>query len=566
MSTYPKLLWCDAAKVDGSEDASPSCNALILARKYWASAERSLDEAIRVAIHEPKVSSCHSPTTTHNEISTEASRPRHARLCKSQIPSKRNAMYGYPSFESLVLQKVEALRCRPSSEDTFRGQQRKDLNVTSCPPPKISLSGQLTASINFPRVVPPDSDLATSIRSGNLDQIKTLLSTGQGSVADVIAPYGLTPLHLAAVHDQQEVCELLMEASALLHASKHNKTSSDILDCYRDHSFSNRTISVAQIVEDSRGLASSSPSMDTLWECRSWCSSIFEELPRLHKIVLGISSEQLENVASRYSVDELDGMGRTALHWATKFQRCSSMFGLLEFGADPNLGDAEGKTAMHIAASAGFCAGMSLLLSGGADIESRDRMGETPLYRAAMEGHVEALELLISVGADPGAHNYVGETPISRATYAQQGQAIQILRDNGCSVNNVDKAGFTHLLDAVFGDCHAILSAFPINEVDNAAVINDGRNLLHLATSNSSLRKFESLHDLRLNGLDTCVVDDAGFTPMDYLRRRLDYESVYEAFCALILGIAPIDDRSSIEDEFFDALEVIVDEECEIRG
>lgn len=142
---------------------------------------------------------------------------------------------------------------------------------------------------------------------------------------------------------------------------------------------------------------------------------------------------------------------------------------------------------MHIAASAGFCGGMNLLLSAGADMERKDRMGKTPLYRTAMGGQTGALQLLMLAGADPCAQNHVGETPISRATYAQQSQAIQILRDNGCSFNNVDQSGFTYLLDAVFSDCHAILDAFTITEVDNAAVINDGRSALHLAASNSGL-------------------------------------------------------------------------------
>lgn len=50
----------------------------------------------------------------------------------------------------------------------------------------------------------------------------------------------------------------------------------------------------------------------------------------------------------------------------------------------------------------------------------------------------------------------------------------------------------------------------------------------------------------------THTVDDAGLTEMDYLGRRPECEVLYEAFCALIVIIAPINGRCSMEDEFVD--------------
>lgn len=80
------------------------------------------------------------------------------------LKSEQCPVHGYPSIGSLAPRKVDALRCGPSFENSCYMTRRKDLCATWYPPLKIRLSGQLAASINFPRTVPPDSDLARSIR------------------------------------------------------------------------------------------------------------------------------------------------------------------------------------------------------------------------------------------------------------------------------------------------------------------------------------------------------------------------------------------------------------------
>jgi hypothetical protein len=233
---------------------------------------------------------------------------------------------------------------------------------------------------------------------------------------------------------------------------------------------------------------------------------------------------------------------------------------LLRFGAGPDLGDADSTPPLHIAASAGFCEGIEMLLLTGANTERRDRMGETALYRAAMEGLIEAFQLLLAAGADPCVPSFVGETPVTRATYAQQSQAIELLRSRRCSLENVDQSGFTIFLDGVYGDCHSILSTFPISEVDNIACINDGRNLMHLVVSNLDVRTDEIVLDLGLRGIDAYAMDDVGFTALDYLKQRPDCVDVYKPFCAPIVSILPARCDVVMEDEFFDALEVVIDE------
>jgi hypothetical protein len=422
-------------------------------------------------------------------------------------------------------------------------------------------SGCFSVSLQFPRVVSPDCEFIKSIRSGDIERIRGSLHSGQASVADVVLPYGLTPLYLATVHGQQQVCELLMGEGAPLYAPGHTWSAKDMLDYFSEHSLCNSSMSAGQIVQDILRMFSTSLGMASIWQCLSKSNTAFGSLPRLHKSVLHLTLESVEEVApiSRHCVNEYDGTNRTALHWATHFQDRKAMEALLLCGADPNVGDGDGTTPLHVAASVGFCDGIQLLLSSGADIEGRDRMGTTPLYRAVIEATNDAIPLLLNAGADPQAHNLMSETPMSYATYAENNEAIQLLRSGGCPLENVDVWGYTTILDNVFIDCHTVLSVFPFSEVSNAVRINDGKTLLHIAAANSNLRTIEILQNTRLNGVEVYAVDNAGLTAMDYLRKRRDYEDMFEPFCALLVSISPTERDSLMEDEFFDALEDVVD-------
>jgi len=73
----------------------------------------------------------------------------------------------------------------------------------SCPP---------FVSLSFPRILPPDTEIFICIRTGNIDWIKDLLIEGQGSVADILASYGISTLLLAIIYRQAEVYQLLLSA------------------------------------------------------------------------------------------------------------------------------------------------------------------------------------------------------------------------------------------------------------------------------------------------------------------------------------------------------------------
>lgn len=64
----------------------------------------------------------------------------------------------------------------------------------------FSNGGRLHIAMSFPKIMPPESEFFACIRTGQCVRIKELLGSGVASVADIVAPYGLTPLNLAIIH------------------------------------------------------------------------------------------------------------------------------------------------------------------------------------------------------------------------------------------------------------------------------------------------------------------------------------------------------------------------------
>jgi ankyrin repeat protein len=479
-----------------------------------------------------------------------------------------------PALGTIVILRVKSIPGWSLCANRCRARQTDSVSATWYLPRWLYLTSirvllttscRLSIYLEFPKVISPDCDFLKAIRAGDLEHIKAILHAGQATVADVAAPFGFTPLSLAAAYGHQEVCEFLIHQGALLNSPRDTWIPTEILDYFREHSLCTSSISVRDVIQDLLRLSSTALRMKSILQCVSKWNDVFGVFPRLHKSVLRLTMESAEEILPAYQagVDEFDGTNHAALHWATYLRDIKTMKILLRFGADPNIGDGDQATPLHIAASTGFHAGIKLLLAFEAKIDSRDGIGATPLYHAAADGQTDALRLLLDAGADSCARTTLGESPTSYATYAEQAEIIQLLRNGGCPLENADDLGFTPILDATYMDCHSLLSEFPFSEVSNTVRLRDGKTLLHIAASNSNLRTIEILQDSRLEGVEAYATDNAGFTAMDYLCKRRDFEDIYEPFCALLVSISPREPERledgvvPMEEVFFDALECI---------
>lgn len=115
---------------------------------------------------------------------------------------------------------------------------------------------------------------------------------------------------------------------------------------------------------------------------------------------------------------------------------------LLTQGADVNEVQGDGMTALHWAASRGNVSATRMLVSAGARVDPVTRNGQyTPLHLAAQNGRAEAIRALLSAGANVNATTSSGgATALHFAATSGDAATIDALIEKGASVNVREKA------------------------------------------------------------------------------------------------------------------------------
>ncbi|XP_025086220.1 ankyrin repeat and SOCS box protein 8-like isoform X2 [Pomacea canaliculata] len=129
-------------------------------------------------------------------------------------------------------------------------------------------------------------------------------------------------------------------------------------------------------------------------------------------------------------VNDIDGYGRTALHYAAERDICCTEV-LLQHGADVNAGDGNHDTPLHWAAYKNHVECVKLLLQRGALVDAYDYNLDTPLSWAARRGNLEVIKILLDYNADPTLHNAKGHTPLMRAA-ATVASGLETAADDDC--------------------------------------------------------------------------------------------------------------------------------------
>jgi len=129
-------------------------------------------------------------------------------------------------------------------------------------------------------------------------------------------------------------------------------------------------------------------------------------------------------------VNQPQGDGMTALHWAARNRDAALVRFLLGAGAKVGAGTRIGEYApLHMAAQAGAGEVTELLLAGGADPEAATETGGArALHFAAQAGDGRTVEALLAAGADPNAAETAwGQTPLIFAASAGRTSAVRLL-------------------------------------------------------------------------------------------------------------------------------------------
>jgi len=124
---------------------------------------------------------------------------------------------------------------------------------------------------------------------------------------------------------------------------------------------------------------------------------------------------------------------------------------LLRAGADVNETQGDGMTALHWAAERGDSELAAMLIVAGANVDAGTRLGSyRPLHLASRNGHAAIAAALIAANADPGAITVnSGAMPIHLAAASNNPQTVRVLLDAGTDVNATEGAwGQTPLIFA----------------------------------------------------------------------------------------------------------------------
>jgi ankyrin repeat protein len=140
-------------------------------------------------------------------------------------------------------------------------------------------------------------------------------------------------------------------------------------------------------------------------------------------------------VKSGIDVNQPEGDGATALHWAAHNNQTDLVRLLLDAGASARAANDLGVTALHLAAANGNAAMMRLLLDQRADANAAAASGVTPLMEAARSGSVDAVRMLIAHGAQVNARESSrGQTALMWAVSRQHPDIVKVLLENHADV------------------------------------------------------------------------------------------------------------------------------------
>jgi ankyrin repeat protein len=383
--------------------------------------------------------------------------------------------------------------------------------------------------------LPPDSDVFVYIRAGRIEELKTLLIEGRASILDIAAPFGFSTLSLALSYGRMDIYELLLSAGA-------NRCSPVFPDTTGIHLFEfwikfaspDYKMSAAAILQDDIHHTASVMDARLLDRMLTYPNLESSSFTRLHKCVLGLTTESLRSILPTVSdIDEVDSVGRTALHLAAYKNDAHTMTLLLSWGADPEIIDHTGKTPLHISASLGSVPCTTALAAHGADLHARDQFGRTPLHHACKLGHLPVVQALLSCKADSEATDFSGDTPLINANFGGNLTIIQLLSQHQANLSHRDEIGFTIVHDTIWFNLHEALQAHLDVPLRVDQKLQNGKSTLHLLAEEGDEATMRIFLASARNGLDRLVVedrDDRGRTAVDYLKCRRDVAEVEEIF------------------------------------
>jgi ankyrin repeat protein len=197
-------------------------------------------------------------------------------------------------------------------------------------------------------------------------------------------------------------------------------------------------------------------------------------------------------------LDQAQGDGMTALHWAAFHGDVKILEKLLTLEVDPNTPTEYGTRPLLLASEYASLGAVDCLLKAGADVDGRGGAKETALMLASRRGDMQIVQRLIQSEASIDLRERNGNTALMWAAAAGHAKVIEKLIDAGAEVNLKLKSDFTAFLFSVREGHIAAAEVFLDNGVDVNAIMHpensngrnprDGMSALMLAVESGHFR------------------------------------------------------------------------------
>lgn len=189
----------------------------------------------------------------------------------------------------------------------------------------------------------------------------------------------------------------------------------------------------------------------------------------------------MEWLITSKTIKDTDGIGNTALHYATEWGLENAAETLITKGADKEAKNANGETPIFSASKNNNPEIITLLANKGCKINVRDNLGSTPLHVAVRWGNIGAVTQLINLGININAQNVSGKTPLSEAVLGGKPEIAKLLLSKGANPNTSDTNGRTILMDAIKARNTKIIAMLLEYNANPQAQDLNGRNSYHEA-------------------------------------------------------------------------------------
>ena len=252
-------------------------------------------------------------------------------------------------------------------------------------------------------------------------------------------------------------------------------------------------------------------------------------LSTLHRIVLGLSHDDLESVleSSTADINVGDSNNMSPLCLASFRNDVQAVKILLAFGANPNIVDKWGSTPLFFARNPKIC---KMLLDAGVDIHTRNTvLGRSALHqRYALSSRwylesdtVDTIDLLVNAGIDVDVRDSLGRTPLLASIYSGYTSHARRLLELGADPNVCSQTSHHSAMhNAVLFNRHELIPLLLEHGADYTAVNAKGKNIAHMAAWAAGTKTISVLADSHLVNLDMSLRCQDGKTPADYLSER----------------------------------------------